>query len=105
VDGPVLVVPMAGQTQIAFNPNELIPLEGHGTVYPTLRVSDAWGVLDVSDGALLSWETGSVRVAAPSDKEARSGPGWTLSLEPGWMLTPGDRERDFKLIRKAPQGS
>src|SRR5690606_38219206 len=52
VDGPVLRLPFQ-QMRIGFNPSNLVPLPPHGTVYPTLRITDAWGVLEVTDGALL----------------------------------------------------
>ena len=94
------VLAMAGQTRIGFDPNQLVSLEGQGTVYPTLRVTDAWGVLEVSDGALLSWQSGTVRVEAPKGGADRSGPGWVLSLEPGWTLEPGERDGDWKLVRE-----
>jgi len=34
VDGPVLDLPLAKQ-QMSFNPSQLVPLEGKGTIYPT----------------------------------------------------------------------
>ncbi len=37
--------------RISFDPRNLIPLEEYGTVYPTKRVSDNWGILTVTEGA------------------------------------------------------
>ncbi|MBB4084196.1 hypothetical protein [Brevundimonas lenta] len=98
VDGPRLVLPLVSM-QMAFNPGGVTPLPGAGTVYPTLRVVDAWGVLEVSDGALIDPNYGAVAVAAPSGAEARDGPGWTLTLNPGWRLEAGERAGDFRLVR------
>src|SRR5205085_1711339 len=83
VTGPTLVLPLTEQVQYSFNPNNLVPLEGLGTVYPTLRVSDAWGILEVSNGALMARDgraVSKVYVAAPTDAQTRplKGDGWTL---------------------------
>ncbi len=56
VDGPVLAIRLQAP-RVQFNPNNLQPLAEHGTVYPTLRIADAWGILTVTGDALLdpSW--------------------------------------------------
>ena len=92
VDGPVLVLPF-GQMQFSFDPNTVVPLPPHGTVYPSLRIVDAWGVLEVErDGALIDPNFGGV--AVPANGQATSGPGWKLELAPGWRLKPGARAGD-----------
>jgi hypothetical protein len=79
------------QMNITFDPGELVPLEGAGTVYPGARITDAWGVLEVSfGGALVASDWSNVRVAA-ADKPRRQGnvwigSGWRLELAPGWRL-------------------
>ncbi len=94
VDGPVLRLPFA-QMNFTFDPNKVFPLPGRGTVYPTARISDAWGVLDVGGGgALIDPNFGGVTVAAPA-AGTTSGPGWRLELAPGWRLVPGPRPGDF----------
>lgn len=99
VDGARLRLPFQSM-QIAFDPNTVTVLPPHGSVYPTLRVVDAWGVLDVSDGALIDNNWSGVVVAAPASPEAASGPGWTLQLNPGWGLEAGERQGDFRLVRR-----
>lgn len=79
-----------------------MPLAGAGTVYPTLRVSDVWGILEVTRGALLASDGRTVTkiyVGAPSDTQARplKGDGWTLQLKGGWQLAPGARQGDLIL--------
>ncbi len=100
VDGPVLAIRLQSpRTQ--FNPNNLQPLGEHGTVYPTLRVADAWGVLNVTRGALLgpSWSQVTVPAAAGVEKTGGTiaSDGWTLELAAGWELVPGKRPGDFEL--------
>jgi hypothetical protein len=105
VEGPVLVLPLSDSMNYNFNPNNLASLDGVGTVYPTLRVSDAWGILSVTDGALMTREAGKaqkVYVAAPADIKAGSikGDGWTLELNAGWKLEAGPRKGDYVLKRE-----
>lgn len=100
VRGPTLTLPFSNM-QIGFDPNTLRPLPPHGTVYPTLRVSDVWGVLEVTDGALIDGNWSRAVVAAPLDAGARSGPGWTLTLKDGWSLDAAARAGDF-VARRVP---
>jgi len=104
IEGPVLILPLSDQVQYQFNPNNLVSLETAGTVYPTIRVSDAWGIFEASNGALLSREKGRaarIQAPAPSDLNARplKGDGWTLELNAGWKLMPGERKGDLT-VRK-----
>lgn len=99
VDGPRLTLPFQSM-QIAFNPGTVTALGDRGTVYPTMRVVDAWGILEVTDGALIDPDWGGATVAAPASADAREGPGWTLRLNPGWELGPGDRPGDFRLRKR-----
>ncbi len=98
VDGPVFRLPFR-QMKIQLNPDEVVALGELGTVYPTARIVDAWGVLSVTDGALIDKNWLGVTVAAPPDSTARplSGPGWTLELGGGWIVAPGPRAGDFQL--------
>ncbi|PZO03147.1 MAG: hypothetical protein DCF29_12425 [Alphaproteobacteria bacterium] len=99
VDGPRLVLPFQSM-QIAFNPNTVTALSPHGSVYPELRVVDAWGVLEVTDGALIDPNWSGAVVAAPTSIEGREGSGWTLQLNSGWSLEAGERPGDFRLVKR-----
>ncbi len=106
VDGPVLILPIAEGFNYAFNPTDQVPMAGYGTVYPYLRISAAWGVMEATQGALMllkdSMITGA-QVPAPKDSKARplKGDGWTLDLKDGWALVPGIRPGDLTLKRTA----
>jgi hypothetical protein len=101
--GPVLELPL-GQIQISFDPGKVETLEGFGTVYGMLRLSDRWGVL-VCDGSggLIASDYHRAVVPAPADTAGRrlTGPGWVLELLPGWRLVPGTRPGDWT-ISQAP---
>ena len=105
LEQPVLTLPLSEGVQYSFNPNNLVPLEENGTVYPTMRVSDEWGVLEVSDGALMIREGGRpvrVMVVTPNNLTDRplTGAGWTLQLKEGWDLEPAELKGEFRLKRK-----
>ncbi len=102
VDGPVLVIPLT-HPNVQFNPGNLQPLGELGTVYPTMMLTDPWGKLTVTKGALLNTNWSEVRVTAPTDTSARpvEGDGWVLDLKKGWMLRPGKRSGDYVLARSS----
>jgi len=105
VDGPVLILPVANSFNFSFDPNDVVALDDSSTIYPKLRVTDDWGVLEVSDGALMfrsSKGFTKLQVAAPSNAQARplQGEGWKLELNPAWTLVPGTRNGDFLLEKK-----
>lgn len=101
VDGPVLRMRLRNP-KVGFDPNAVVPIGPDGTVYPTLTVTEEWGVLTVEKGALLATDWTHVRVPAPSDSARTgrvTGDGWTLDLKEGWRLVPGDRPGDFAVDR------
>jgi hypothetical protein len=102
MEGPVLNLPLTEAFSYSFDPTNQVPLEGVGTVYPYLRISAAWGILEATQGALMLAKEGmisGVRVAAPKDATARplTGEGWTLTLKEGWSVVPGKRPGDLGL--------
>jgi hypothetical protein len=88
IDGPSLVIPLV-KAGVQFDPNSVYPFGEHGTVYPTLRLTDEWGILTVnSGGALVASDWSKVTVPA-------SGEGWELELKPGWSRKLGARSGDW----------
>jgi hypothetical protein len=100
VHGPVLSIPLQ-KMQFSFDPTNVQPLEGLGMVYPTLRISDVWGVLTANRGALLSADFTKVTVPAPTQLRTRpiKGDGWQLELKEGWEVRAGKRAGDCVLVR------
>jgi hypothetical protein len=98
VDSPLLSIPLR-QMRMEFNPGNLVPLDTLGTVYPTIRVVDVWGILTVTKGALMNSTFTTIHVPAPQDTSARpvQGDGWTLELNPGWMLVPVESKGSYML--------
>jgi len=102
VDGPVLAMPLR-KMNMQFNPGNLFPLDSIGTVYPDIRIVDAWGILTVvKGGALINSNFTTIYVSTmntsnPSNSSFLQGDGWTLELNPGWVVTKGTRSGDFIL--------
>lgn len=103
VDGPVLSAPLV-HANYRFSPQALTPLEGFGTIYPTMQVSDEWGVLDVDGGgALVPGDKSKVSVSATGISSSHfAGAGWRLTLKTGWTVRAGPRGGDFEVVRAAP---
>jgi hypothetical protein len=100
VEGAVLTITLSDAVQYSFNPNNLEVLDESNTLFPTVRISDAWGILNVTQGAVLTRKDGrivKVTVVAPTQPQTRplQGDGWTLELKEGWRLEPGERKGDY----------
>jgi hypothetical protein len=87
---------------ISFDPRNLIPLEGYGTVYPTMRISDNWGILTVTMGALLGSNWDKVILSNPVQiaTSTVSGKGWILELSQGYSVEKDPDGRNFMLKKK-----
>jgi hypothetical protein len=91
VDSPGLVLPLEA-IKMQFDPNMVVGLAPHGTVYLTITVRDSWGILEADEGALIASDYSSVAVPgkaiAVEGIEVR-GDTWRLDLAEGWrLLTP-----------------
>lgn len=106
LEGPVLNLPLTEAFSYSFDPTNQVPIEGVGTVYPYLRISAAWGILEATQGALMLMKDemiSGIRVSAPKDPATRplAGEGWTLTLKEGWSVVPGKRAGDLGLKKTA----
>ncbi|HYI13374.1 MAG TPA: hypothetical protein VEK57_30280 [Thermoanaerobaculia bacterium] len=86
VDGPVLTIPLLSM-QFTFDPNEVQPLEGLGSVYRSMEVRDVWGKIVVTGGGLISADFKRLIVPAAAD-------GYELILADGWKVVDGARAGD-----------
>lgn len=105
VDGPTLTLPAMQRFSYSFDPDGALPIQDIGTAFESSRVTDEWGVLDVSSGGVLLRRTGgnvtAAVVSAPDGAEAPTkGDGWTLQLEPGWTIRAGERKGDWIIARQ-----
>jgi len=104
VDGPTVALPITSAFRYSFDPTEAEALEGMGTVYPSVRVTDEWGVLTVTEGGALLQQGASgivgVLVPAPESADAPvAGNGWRLELATGWRVVRGERPGSWRVER------
>jgi hypothetical protein len=106
VEGPNLSLPVLSEFSYSYDPNAVVSFPGMGQVLQSAKISDEWGVLQVSGGQVLlkrgpSGITAIVLSAATPafDPQGPKGDGWTLTLRPGWKLEKGGRPEDF-VVRK-----
>jgi hypothetical protein len=87
---------------ISFDPRNIMPLEGYGTVYPTMRVSDNWGILTVSSGALLGAKWDKITVSEPTliENGKVTGNGWTIDLNRGYYVEKNTADKNYSLKKQ-----
>jgi len=108
VDGPVLKLSVSDEFNYTFDPNAVLAIDDRLTLYEgDIQVSDAWGLLKITEGVLFVRENGKVvrvQVPAPADatKSPLSGSGWTLDLKPRWQVVPEGRAGDFATRKRNP---
>lgn len=98
VEGPVLVVPRGRGAMLMTT--GATPIPGEGTVYLQYRVTAEWGSLE-STGILVG-DDGTLRLPLPYTVEQGTlrGDGWSLTLAPGWVVQPGERSGDSRVVRE-----
>lgn len=107
LDGPVLVFPVGHEFNYTFDPNAVLTLDDQLTLYEgEIQVSDSWGLLKPTEGALFVRENGRIariQVPAPTDatKSPVTGKGWTLDLKPQWQVVSEGRPGDFAVRQKS----
>lgn len=101
---PVLVLPLQNMS-MQFNPSNLVSIENVGTVYPNIRITDNWGILDVTNGALVSSDFRKVIISLPDDfnqavdlKRIETDD-WVFELKDGWLLKPGESDKNYILSK------
>ena len=90
------------EMSVSFDPRNILPIEGYGTVYPTLRVSDNWGILNVSDGALLGTNWDKITISEPTliNKDKVIGNGWTIDLNSGYFIEKNSSDKNYSLKKQ-----
>jgi hypothetical protein len=97
VEGPVLVMPR-GRNAV-FVTLGVTPIPGHGTIYPSYRVTGKWGNIEAKR-ILVSIDGESLTVPASIEtgNATLSGDGWRINLNPGWSVRSGSRSGDYQII-------
>lgn len=90
------------QMNVTFDPRNIMPLEDKGTIYPNIRVTDLWGILEVEDGALMSPNWDKISLTAPINMEGKeiTGAGWSLNLTDNYRIAKDETTGNFTLVKK-----
>ncbi len=101
IDSAHLTLPLI-KMNMSFDYTRMVPLEPHGTVYPSIRISDEWGILEASEGALISnnWDLVTLSLPLKNIGTKISGKGWILELRPGYSVIRDAANNNYKLILK-----
>lgn len=109
VDGPTITFRQRKDSLTwGYDPTALIGFDLSSTIYPSGNFTAPWGTLTVErGGVLLRNDFSTIRVGAPAqlaaaDTQQPAGDGWTLSLKPGWRLTPDPAKRGGYIVVRAP---
>lgn len=100
IEQPHLVIRFE-KMSVSFDPRNIMPIEGFGTVYPTMRVSDNWGILTVTGGALLGTNWDKITLSEPTLTNGNkvAGDGWTIDLNSGYSIEKSSHDKNYS-IRK-----
>lgn len=103
VDGPTVTLPLEKFSMaISFDPRQVYSLPGHGSVYQTLTLGDAWGNLEVhGDGMALippTFDSVTVPLEKPPAGTQLSGNDWSLSLSKGYGFQPDPRRKGSFIV-------
>jgi hypothetical protein len=90
------------QMNISFEYTNLMPLDGYGVVYPSMQITDNWGILKVTNGGLISPGWDKVVVSQPDDlsnPRIINGAGWALELHADYGVHLDSVKNIYILIR------
>ncbi|WP_042720649.1 hypothetical protein [Flavobacterium sp. B17] len=87
---------------ISFDPRNILSLEDKGTVYPNVRVTDDWGILEVSKAALIcpDWSRISIGIPEKINGSTIEGDGWILKLKENYKVSKDEKDRNYILIKQ-----
>ncbi|RWU03858.1 hypothetical protein [Pedobacter chitinilyticus] len=82
---------------ISFDPRNILPIEEKGTVYPKMRVTDVWGILEVEMGALMSSNWNKISITNPTKISPNKveGDGWILTLKDGYVVKKEEKTGNY----------
>lgn len=104
LNGPTLTLPLT-KFSISFDPRQIYELAGHGSVYQTLKLGDAWGRLSVHDSGVALIASAFDRVTVPLQKAPSgthlTGAGWSLDLNNGYRYQPDPQRKGSFIVTRA----
>lgn len=109
-EGPTITLTQSRDSlSWSYDPTELVGFDLSSAVYPSGNFSAEWGKLTVDHGGVLVQNDFSrIRVGAPPTAIAAGsreikGEGWTLALNPGWIVRPDPSRAASYIVVRAPE--
>lgn len=102
VNGPHFEIDLE-KMDISFDPSNIVSLDEYGTVYPSIRVTDNWGVLTVKKGALMSTNWKRITITSPYSSiggKLINGDGWTLEITNDSFAIKRGKDENYFLERR-----
>ena len=102
--GTALVIGLTDKVNYSFDPYDVTAIGDGWSYYTSLTVSDAWGKITITGGALFSPNRHELRIVPPPASALEGGPehvatgDWTLDLLPGWEVSQAADH--FAVVRK-----
>jgi hypothetical protein len=101
IDSPHVELPLLNMN-MSFDYTKMVSLDKQGTVYPQIRITDNWGILEVEQGALISANWNQVNISFPITIQGNkiNGEGWKLELKEGYKLEKDELDKNYILKNK-----
>lgn len=90
LESPFVMIKTTGNTHLEYHTDQLIPFYDKGTIYLHLTVTDIWGTVTITDGALINTERSYIYLSAPFhlNKGIATGEDWKMNLNEGYGIQP-----------------
>jgi hypothetical protein len=101
IDSPHVELPLI-KMNMSFDYTKMIALENYGTVYPSIRITDNWGILEVEKGAMINSSWQKIHVGYPKEISGNriKGDGWKLQLNDDYTLQKEAGSDNFIVKKK-----
>ena len=86
---------------MSFDYTRQFSLDSLGMVYPSIRITDEWGILQAEKGALINagWNQVNISLPVAINGEKIEGDGWTLELNSSFTLEKDEVTGNYRVKR------
>lgn len=87
---------------VSFDPRNIFPIEDKGTIYPNIRITDNWGILEVNNGALMhpNWDKISISIPTKINDQFVEGDDWSLQLNKNYVVIKDQKNNNYIIVKK-----
>ncbi len=101
IDSAHVEIPLV-KMNMSFDYTLQFSMDTLGMVYPSIRITDDWGVLEASQGVLINSGWSQVNVSLPTSIEGTkiTGEGWSLELNAGYVFQKDEESRNYTVKKE-----